>query len=414
MRAPPSSGPAIVSTRGIPPVPVPAGSAGAVVAGARIAVQPHRSAAEPMTENGHSALPLFPAEAVERVFLVPGATEGRARGTPPDSRARRGATRYVDIAAMLSGGFPEPQSPVLLARTDGRRLLYGGQVNVLFGDPESGKTLIALAAVSEAAAAGRRAVFIDIDHNGPDAIVGRLLAFGVDPDYLADPSVFRYVEPEDRDDLLDVVAFLTSWRPAAAVIDSIGELLPLLGRKSNDPDDFTAAHADVLKPLAVAGAAVIGIDHLAKNVDSRAAGPTGTAAKRRAVSGSSIRVTVREQFVPGRGGSAWLTVNKDRHGGLRQHCPTGSREPTAGLFTLTATPGTKLDWSIAAPTGTDGDPICGVNPGDLLALDQLEPTPRSVRDVAERLRWGNDRATSALREWRRSRNASRNEEQLQL
>jgi hypothetical protein len=364
-----------------------------------------------MTENGRAVDAVLPAvSASDRVFLVPD-TGGQEQGTHFEARVRRGSRRYVDIAAMLAGGLPEPPAPVLLGRSDGHALFYGGQVNVLFGDPESGKTLIALAALTELAIEGRRSVFIDIDHNGADATVARLMAYGVDPAYVADPGLFRYVEPEDRSDLLDLVAFLRTWRPAGAVVDSMGELLPLLGRKSNDPDDYTGAHSDVLKPLAVAGAAVIGIDHLAKNTDSRAAGPTGTAAKRRAVSGASIRVTVKDQFVPGRGGSAWLTVNKDRHGGLRRHCPPGTGEPSAGLFSLTALPGGDgLSWDITPPQQRDREQISGVGSGDLLALDQLDPPPRSVRDVAERMRWGNDRTTASLREWRRSRSVPRNEE----
>ena len=341
-----------------------------------------------------------------KVFRVPD-TGGSERGAGFADRVLRGSNRHVDIAAMLSGGLPEPPTPTVLRRADGPCLFYAAQVNLLFGDPESGKTLIALAALTELAAAGTRSAFLDLDHNGPDAIVGRLLAFGVPAGYLADPGLFRYVEPEDRNDLLDITAFLRTWRPAGVVVDSVGELLPLLGRKSNDPDDYTGAHTDVLKPLAAAGAAVIGIDHLAKNTDSRAAGPTGTAAKRRAVSGASVRVTVKEQFVPGRGGAALLTINKDRHGGLRRHCPVGSREPPAGLFVLTgAVDGRGLEWQISPPQLRDGERLAGVNGGDLLALDQLDPPARSVRDVAERLHWGNDRATAALREWR-SRNAPR-------
>ncbi|WP_111767918.1 recombinase RecA [Nakamurella deserti] len=362
-----------------------------------------------MIENGTAVAPMV-ADASDRVFLVPD-TGGAERGAGFDARVRRGSRRYVDVAAMLAGGLPEPPAPLLLARSDGHCLFYEGQVNVLFGDPESGKTLIALAALSELALGRRRSVFVDIDHNGPEAIVGRLLALGVDPAYLGDPGLFRYMEPEGRNDLLDIVAFLRTWEPAAAVVDSLGELLPLLGRKSNDPDDFTTAHSDVLKPIAVAGAAVIGIDHLAKNTDSRAAGPTGTAAKRRTVSGASIRVTVKEQFVPGRGGSAVLTVNKDRHGGLRRHCPLGSKEPPAGTFSVIPLPDGALGWDIAPPHHLDAEHLSGVAQPDLAALDRLDPPPRSVRDAAERLRWGNDRTTAALREWRRSRNTPRNEEQ---
>src|SRR5260370_10683481 len=63
------------------------------------------------------------------------------------------------------------------------------------------------------------------------------------------------------------------------------------------------------KPLAKAGAAVLAVDHLAKNADPRAQGPGGTAAKRRAIGGVSLRVKVKQPFTPGHGGSALLLVS---------------------------------------------------------------------------------------------------------
>jgi hypothetical protein len=179
----------------------------------------------------------------------------------------------------------------------------------------------------------------------------------------------------------------------------VGELLPLLGLSSNSPDDFTAAHARVLKPLAMAGSAVIAVDHLAKNTDSRASGPTGTAAKRRAIGGVALRVTVKDAFTPGHGGKATLTVNKDRHGGLRRHCPTGDREPYAGTFVLTEHDDT-LSWHVSAPRDGEHAPILGTSADDLATLTALDPPPKSVRDIKDRLGWGGDRATSALRAWR--------------
>jgi hypothetical protein len=50
---------------------------------------------------------------------------------------------FVDIAAILAKGIPPPPAPVLLRRTDGHALFYAAKVNVLFGDPECGKTWIA-------------------------------------------------------------------------------------------------------------------------------------------------------------------------------------------------------------------------------------------------------------------------------
>lgn len=329
------------------------------------------------------------------------------RSALPDAYvAERGAWPYVDVAALLNGGLPEPPAPVLLRRTDDVALFYAGSVNHLIGDPESGKTFIALAAVVEALQDGRRALVLDLDHNGAVATVARLLELGAGVEALSDPQQFRYAEPEDADHLDRLVEDATTWRPAAAVLDSVGELLPLLRLSSNSPDDFTLAHARALKPLAMAGAAVLAVDHLAKNADSRLQGATGTAAKRRAVGGTSLRVTIKDAFTPGKGGSCYLNINKDRHGGLRRHCHADTREPLAGIFELEQT-GDVLTWRVLAPRPGQAIVAIGVSDDDIAELDALDPEPKSQRDVQKRLGWGGTRALTTLQAWRdiRSRSA---------
>jgi Bifunctional DNA primase/polymerase, N-terminal/AAA domain len=310
---------------------------------------------------------------------------------------QQGEDLYADVAALLDGTMPDPPAPTVLHRQDGHALFYAGQVNWIFGDPDSGKTWIALAACAEALKGGQRVLVVDLDHNGLAATVTRLLDLGAPYDALRDREQFRYVEPEDAAHLLRVVADARTWRPGVAVVDSVGELLPLLKLSSNAPDDFTSAHAQVLKPLAMVGAAVLAIDHLAKAADSRQQGPTGTNAKRRAVGGASIRVIISEPFAPGRGGACFLKVHKDRHGGLRRHCPAG-REPSAGIFVLEQR-GDILHWHITTPRPGEG-PTGQVSDADLAAIDGLDPPPVSVRDVKDRLHWGTDRASNALDQWR--------------
>ena len=206
---------------------------------------------------------------------LPGPGPVRDPGPDPERPA------YRDIAALLDGGLPSPPTPEVLARSDGVCLFYAGQVNLLFGDPESGKTFVALAAVAETLRWGRTALVLDLDHNGPAATVARLLMLGAPVTALRDQGRFRYVEPEDRWHVTAVVEDAGTWRPAVVVLDSIGELLPVFGASSNSPDDFTRVHAGVMKPLAMTGACVVCVDHLAKNTESRAQGATGTAAKHR-------------------------------------------------------------------------------------------------------------------------------------
>lgn len=282
---------------------------------------------------------------------------------------------FFDVAAMMAGGAPARPRPRWVHRTDGMALFYAGQVNLVFGDPESGKSWLVLCGLAESLADGGRAVVIDLDHNGPEATVQRLLDLRVDADVLSDPDRFRYVEPDDAAHLLAVIRACVAWRPDVAMVDSVGELLPIFGYSSNSPDDFTAAHAKVLKPLARAGACVVAVDHLAKNRESREQGPTGTAAKARAVGGSSIRVEVVDAFAPGRGGKARLTLRKDRHGSLRAACPSERGEPYAGLFRLEALDGGKLRWFVYSP---EEAPESAARPTE-------GPTSRGAMTVAEAL-----------------------------
>lgn len=311
---------------------------------------------------------------------------------PPD------APLYVDVAAILAKGIPPPPKPVLLTREDGHALFYAGKVNVLFGDPECGKTWIALAAIVEALRAGRRASFVDLDHNGVGEILTRLLALGARPDDLGNPDRFRYFEPEDGDELILVVGSLRTWRAACVVVDSLGELLPMLGGNSSNPDDYTSAHRRTLTPLANAGASVIAIDHLPKGEDSRERGQTGTMAKKRAINGVSLRVTVVEQFAPNHGGSANLTVEKDRPGGVRANCPVARKNQPAGRFVMSPGPGGGISWKVTRPKLSE--PADSAPDTDVAELDALDPPPRSQRDVQERLKWGSNRALKALQRWR--------------
>ncbi|MBF6286915.1 recombinase RecA [Nocardia cyriacigeorgica] len=278
-------------------------------------------------------------------------------------------------------------------------MFYRGQYNVVFGDPEGGKTLLTDYATERELAAGGRVLRIDLDHNGPHSTIGRLVAMGADPAALRDPARFLYIEPDDRLTLMNVCAHMKDWRPTFVVLDSIGELLPLFGSSSNSADEFTLCHRGVIKPLVKTGACVVGIDHLSKGSESRAFGPGGTIAKIRAIGGSSVRVKVDATFTPGKGGSAYLSINKDRHGGLRAHCPVGDREPLAGKFTLWPTDDGRLSAAVKAPSADDRNPEESAPAEDIAAVAALDPPPESARDARARLKWKDTRARAAYKAW---------------
>lgn len=244
---------------------------------------------------------------------------------------------YTDFAALLSEGLPEPPEADLLHRVDGVGLFYRGKRNELYGDPESGKTMIAAAAMAAELNTGGRVLFIDLDNNGPAETAERMLMLGAARELLIDRDRFRHCQPDDWADLAAVIADCDDWPPAMAVIDCVGELIPLGGGSSNSADDYTQLLRQTSGRLEKLGAGVILIDHPAKGADSRAYGASGTMAKRRAVAGISLEAVIRKKFTRGRGGACELRVNKDRPGGVRQHCPnpsSGSRQQYAGTFEL--------------------------------------------------------------------------------
>ncbi|MDJ0325116.1 hypothetical protein QMG61_15225 [Cryobacterium sp. PH31-AA6] len=307
---------------------------------------------------------------------------------------------YADIAELLDRGDIKPPVPTVGLRSDGVGVFYREQVNLLFGNPESGKTLIAQCATVDELNRGESALIVDLDHNGAGATISRLIAMGADEEILRDPERFRYCSPDDAEQLALIVADTVAWQPAVVLLDSLGELLPLCGASSNSPDDFSRVHADILKPLAKSGAAVIVIDHLAKNTDSQAFGSTGTAAKKRAIGGTSLRTTVVDAFKPGSGGKAQLTINKDRHGGLRAASGGDDREPIAATFKMWDENG-DIRWTFIPPVQGERAVVVGVSEADIVTLSELLPVPASQRDVKERLGWGSTRSLEALREWRR-------------
>jgi hypothetical protein len=310
------------------------------------------------------------------------------------------ASAYVNVADILEKGDVKPPAPTVGRRSDGIGLFYRDQVNLVFGDPESGKTLLAQCAAADELLQDRGVLIIDLDHNGAAATIARFISMGVDEMILRNPQAFRYCQPEDAEHLATVVQEAIAWRPSLVLLDSLGELLPMFGASSNSPDDFTRVHGAVIKPLTKSGAAVVVIDHLPKNRDSQAFGSTGTTAKKRAIGGTSLRVTIQEPFRPGIGGKAQVTLNKDRHGGLRAACPAEDREPIAATFKLWNDNG-DLCWRFIPPSHDEHPVIGGVVEADVIALSELLPPPKSQRDIKERLGWGSARALDAVREWRR-------------
>lgn len=263
-------------------------------------------------------------------------------------------TGLADLTWILTGTPPVVDPPSILARTDNHHLFYTGKINGLFGDPEGGKTWVAQAAIVETLAAGGTAAMIDVDHNGPNHTAARLLLLGAEPTTLANPDRFRYYDPEDAEQLRGACKDIATRAPTIAVVDSLGELLPMYGASENDGTEVTDALRTTLVPIAATGTCVISIDHLPKAGESRQSGyAIGSIAKKRMMRGSYIRVEARNQPAPGKIGRMTLKIEKDTSGKVREFTGGGY----AGTFILDSTNPTHTTWEINTadnPTAPDG------------------------------------------------------------
>lgn len=306
----------------------------------------------------------------------PGDAMYNATDFGPDPAGASGATDqdagdpasigYTDFGALLAGaGLPDPPKPSVLRREDDVAIFYHGKRNDLYGDPEDGKTMVALAGGTQELRAGGNVLFLDLDSNGPAETAQRMIMLGADPAVLADRNRFRHIEPGDADEVLRVVADCAGWA-TTVILDCVGELMPMFRANSDRADEYTHVMQKVSSPLEHGGAAVILLDHQAKGNESRAYGSGGTMAKRRAISGASINLVRKQTFTPGKGGMADLWINKDRPGGLRAHCPKSEgRRQFAGTFILDA-------------------PAVGGVAGWRVTVDRAEIPAESIDPVVER------------------------------
>ena len=245
------------------------------------------------------------------------------KGIEPDEDDEP-ALPYADLTWAANGEVRPPTLPSIGERNDGAHILYAGKINGIYGDPETAKTWFALHLAQQVLSAGGTVALIDIDHNGENDTVDRLRKLGVSNQLIGDPAHFRYYIPETPAELLATRDDIIEQHPTLCILDSIGELIPMLGLDSNSNDDISRGYRAMLTPLAQEHTAVLTIDHLAKAGKSDHGYAIGGIAKKRIINGAYYHAEALTIPAPGIVGKVRIMVTKDRPGGIREHAPQGS------------------------------------------------------------------------------------------
>jgi hypothetical protein len=307
---------------------------------------------------------------------------------------------FVDTKTLTTN--TEGRSPETGHRTDGAGLFYSHAVNMVYGLPETGKSLLMAGVASQVLEDGGSVLWIDVDHNSGADILSNLEGMGADRDTLDDTSRFRLAQPTTKEEFAGVVGYTSYMKPTLVVLDSLGEALSIY-EVNPEAEAYAGWNAQTLAPMADTGATVVVIDHSTKS-ESNPNFALGSQRKKAALNGSMLRAKLAGTLIPGIGGSVVLTISKDRPGGLRKSSPVSSSAQTAAIFSIGATLG---DWAISAPptsaeelAATPGFTASGVS--DLDVLKALSPAPSSVADVRARMAWGTVRASEAMKQYRAS------------
>jgi hypothetical protein len=279
---------------------------------------------------GDKARPIPERPASNRDWIDRLETPASAPPTPPASPTLAGSqpedtTEFaswgsVDLSVFLEGRHV-PEEPSVLARTDGRHLLYPGRVHSFHGESESGKSLIALSASVPLIEVGKSVLMVDFESDAP-ATIERLLALGAKKadigahfDYRRPETSFRANQTE-----LDAWLGLLERRYALVIIDGVTEALTLFATSSKDNDEVTHWIRTVPRLIArKTGGAVVMIDHVTKDADTRGRFAIGGQAKMAALDGAAYLVEVLEPIGIGMRGAIGLRVAKDRPGHVRPH-----------------------------------------------------------------------------------------------
>lgn len=273
-------------------------------------------------------------------------------GLAAEERVDTTTWHEVSLLGVLEGE-PEDDQPTMLVRDDGACLVYPGRVHVFAGEPESGKSWLALHLCAEQMGIGRHVVYVDFEDTLA-GVVARLVALDVEPQRIL--SLFHYVRPseplgpEGRHALAEL---LNRTSPALVVLDGLTEALTLHGLELQSNRDI--AHFLELVPRFVArqGPAVVIIDHVSKDKEQRGRWAIGAQHKLAGVDGVSYGLEVVRPVVRDGAGLVRLIVAKDRPGHVRRvafESKTAAEITTRSeknLLTLTiVTPGGGLgvDW----------------------------------------------------------------------
>jgi hypothetical protein len=262
----------------------------------------------------------------------------------------------------LEGPVEDDAPPSLLAiEGTARHLLYPGSTNSIFGESESGKSLLAIVAAREVIERGGRVLWLDYEDTRR-RFTSRLDSMSVPRELW---SSIDYVNPVEalwskRTNAstgahADFVELLARGRYEFAVVDTMTGAMSVEGLDPNIGTEVEAIQRELMGRIVKdTGAAVLVLDHVTKSSDGRGRYAIGSERKLSGITGAAYAIEVTKPWSRALGGApihgtALLKITKDRPGYVRGE---GSTLSTVASIEVTADPDGGLRLRVVDPRDT--------------------------------------------------------------
>ncbi len=223
-----------------------------------------------------------------------------------------------DVGAAIRGEKVAVE-PTVLQRSDGRCLMYSAQTNLIFGDPGTGKSWVALVVAAQEITAGRCVVWLDFEDSDETRVVSRLRDLGIPDERILEQFFYANpVCPHAPAAIARVVDFVTATNASLVVVDSVGEAFGLDGVNEDKDVEVAPWMRAVLRAIADAGPAVLAIDHRTKSRENNLF-PSGSKRKTSTLSGAGYRLETETPFSRYRAGTVRIVCVKDRDGNFTRN-----------------------------------------------------------------------------------------------